>query len=291
VDSLNVFDAEQYRRESVERWEGAAAGWVRRHQEISRFAQPVADWLLGAVHLQPGQRVLDLAAGLGEIGIAAAAQVGPDGSVVIGDQAEAMVRAARERVAELGLENVEVRRLDAEWIDLSVGTVDAIVCRWGLMLMADPDTALQECRRVLAPAGRLALAVWAAPEKNPWALIPAATLIGRGLMEMPGRHAEQHVPGMFALSDPGALGERLAAAGFTEVEIDTVTLTRGQASFEEFWEMTLDMSPSVHDAVMDRPAAEIGEIRAEMAASLRPFTAQDGTLQIPAQTLVASASA
>jgi SAM-dependent methyltransferase len=288
---MGTFDAEQYRQQSVDQWDGAAAGWVRRQGEISAFGRPVTTWLLDALRLQPGQRMLDLAAGLGEIGMLAAGQVGADGHVVIGDQADGMVQAARQRAQDLGLANVEVKQIDAEWIDLEVGSLDAIACRWALMLMADPDAALRECRRVLRPGGRLAAAVWAAPDRNPWAMAPAAVLIKRGLMPTPDLQAGHHVPGMFALADPDALNRRLASAGFTEIEIDTLPLTRRQTSFDELWETTLDMSPNFHDAVMSRPPAEIAEIRDEVAASLQPFTAEDGTLDIPAATLVASASA
>ena len=54
--------------------------------------------------------------------------------------------------------------LDAEQMDLDDDSVDAAVCRWGYMLMADPAAALRETRRVLRDGGALAFAVWAAPE-------------------------------------------------------------------------------------------------------------------------------
>jgi SAM-dependent methyltransferase len=50
------------------------------------------------------------------------------------------------------------------------------------MLLADPGAALGETRRVLRPDGRLAFAVWHAPDRNPWASAPAAALVGRGVV-------------------------------------------------------------------------------------------------------------
>ncbi len=117
--------------------------------------------------LQPGQRVLELAAGLGETGMLAAELVAPLGGVVVSDQAEAMLEGARARALELGLSNVEFQVLNAEWIDLPVASVDAVLCRWGYMLMADPAAALAETRRVLRPGGRVALAVWDALAAQP----------------------------------------------------------------------------------------------------------------------------
>ena len=77
--------------------------------------------------------------------------------------------------------NVEFQVWGAEWIDLPVASVDAVLCRWGYMLMADPLAALRETRRVLRPGGRLALAVWDAASANPWALGPQLVLRERGL--------------------------------------------------------------------------------------------------------------
>ena len=125
--------------------------------------------MVAAIDPQPGQRVLELAAGMGETGMLAAELVAPVGGVVISDQAEAMLEGARRRAQELSLSNLEFQVLNAEWIDLPLASIDAVLCRWGFMLLADPGAALAECRRVLRPGGRLALAVWDRIEANPWA--------------------------------------------------------------------------------------------------------------------------
>jgi hypothetical protein len=62
-------------------------------------------------------------------------------------------------------------------------------------------------------------------------------------------------------------------------------------SFEGLWESTLDLSRSFHDAVMARPQGEIEELRAALEARFAPFTLAGGALEVPARTLVASASA
>ena len=176
--------------------------------------------MLDAVSLQPGEQVLELAAGLGETGLLAAELVAPTGGVIVSDQADAMLDGARERADELGLTNVEFRVLGAEWIDLPLASVDAVLCRWGYMLLADPAAALGETRRVLRPQGRVALAVWDSIEHNPWAALPALELRERGLAAPPA----PGTPGPFALGEPERVRELLEQAGFAEIDVQAIAV-------------------------------------------------------------------
>jgi SAM-dependent methyltransferase len=281
------FDPNAHCEASLHGWEEAAPGWVRRQAMLRQFGAPVSAWLIESIAPQPGERVLELAAGLGETGMLTAELLAPGGVAIISDQAEAMLAGARERAAAIGLDNVEFAVLNAEWIDLPVASVDAVVCRWGYMLMADPSAALAETRRVLRAGGRLALAVWDAIERNPWARLPALELMERGLSSP----AADHAPGPFALGDRELVLELLQRAGFAEVRVEALDLVRRHTGFEEFWNSTLDLSRVFHDAVLARPASEIAEIEASVAARFAPYTGADGTLEIPARTLVAAATA
>jgi SAM-dependent methyltransferase len=274
--------AREHRVASLAHWEEAASGWVARQAVLRELSAPVSDWMIDAVDPQPGQRVLELAAGIGETGFLAAEMVAPVGGLITSDQADAMLDGARKRAGELGLTNVEFQVLNAEWIDLPVASVDAVLCRWGYMLMADPAAALVETRRVLRPEGHVALAIWDAVEHNPWALLPATELLERGLLEPPTPGA----PGPFALGERQKVRDLLEGAGFDEVWVEPLDLLQRAASFDEFWETTLDIARSFHDAVLARPESEVGEIRASLAARFAPYTNEDGTLEIPMRTLV-----
>ncbi len=281
------FDPSAHRDASLSSWEEAASGWTRQQAAIREFSAPVSHWMIDAIAPQPGERVLELAAGLGETGMLAAELVAPMGGVIVSDQAEAMLGGARERAVALGLSNVEFRVLNAEWIDLPVASVDAVLCRWGYMLMADPQAALVETRRVLRPGGRIALAVWDSIEQNPWALLPSRELIERGASTPPA----PGTPGPFALGSSERTTELLQQAGFADVRVQALDLRRRHASFEEFWDSTLDLSRALHDAILDRPEPEIAEIYSALAERFAPYTAEDGSLDIPGRTLVASAGA
>jgi SAM-dependent methyltransferase len=281
------FDANAHRDASLQGWEEAAAGWVRSQELLREFGAPVSHWMLDAVAPQPGQRVLELAAGLGETGLLAAELVAPVGGAIISDQAEAMLAGARQRAAQLGLSNVEFQVVNAEWIDMPVASVDVVLCRWGYMLMADPAAALGETRRVLRSGGRVGLAVWDSIEHNPWAQLPALELRERGLAPAPS----PGTPGPFALGRAEGVYELLQEAGFAEVNVESLQLHRRHTSFDEYWESTLDLSRAMHDAVLSRPAGELEEIQQAVKRRFEPYESSDGSLDIPGRTLVGSASA
>src|SRR2546423_179057 len=165
--------------------------------------------MVAALAPRPGETILELAGGAGVSGFAAAALLQGEGRLIMTDFAENMVEAQRRRGAELGLDNVEYRVMDAEHMDLDDDSVDGVLCRWGYMLMADPAAALRETRRVLRDGGTLAFAVWQTPDRNPWAAIPGMTLVQRGHMPPP----EPGAPGMFALGDRDGLMEVVTGAG------------------------------------------------------------------------------
>ncbi len=280
-------DAEEHRRRSREHWDAAAPGWERRERWMRETSAPVSAWLIDAVRLQPGHRVLELAAGTGDVGLMAAELILPGGRLISSDQSGPMLTVARARAAALGLGNVDFKLLDGEAIDLPLAAVDAVICRWGYMLMADPGAALRETRRVLRPGGRLALAVWDGIEANPWSRIPTAAIVAHGLLDP----AEPGEPGPFALGDVDRLRGLLEEAGFAGIEIDAVDLERPDPDFATWWEGHLGMSTVARGAVSGAPAEVVAAVRAEVEAELRPFTRPDGSLLVPARTLVAAADA
>jgi ubiquinone/menaquinone biosynthesis C-methylase UbiE len=277
-------DPDELRAELHERWERSAGGWARRAGEVRAFGMPVARWLIDAVAPQPGQRLLELAAGTGDVGLLAAELVAPSGSVVISDFSEEMRRAARERAAELGISNVEFAEIALEWIDLPAASVDGLICRWGLMFAVDPEAALREARRVLRPGGRIALAVWDAPEHNRWTALPTEAL---ALEES----APDEGPGMFALADRGRLRTLLEDTGFTDVVVDAVAVERRARDAAELWDSAMDLSQPFARAVAGLGPEERAAAQARLAAAAARYALADGEIAIPGRSLVAAATA
>src|ERR1044072_8381346 len=121
---------------SLQSWRTVAEGWERRREELAEQNAPVRDALVERRDPRPGQTILELAAGIGDVGYAAAARLGDEGRLITTDFAPEMVEGARRRAAELGIGNVEHRVMDAERMDLADDSVDGVLCRFAFMLMA-----------------------------------------------------------------------------------------------------------------------------------------------------------
>jgi ubiquinone/menaquinone biosynthesis C-methylase UbiE len=284
-DSPDPVDATEFKRSSHAVWEAMAPGWDARHAYFEERARPVVERMLARLAPAAGETILELAAGTGVVGFAAAAAVGSGGRVIVSDFSEAMVEVARRRTHDLGLENVECRVLDAERLDLADQSVDGVLCRWGYMLMPDPAAALAETRRVLRPGGRLSCAVFGAPDKNPWAALPARVLRERGHMPPPGAGA----PGILALGDPGRLRGLITGAGFSAPDIEEVGFRWSFRDPDDYWDFLTAAAGAIASVLRGLDGNELQQVRSQLEERVAPLTGAQG-IELPAMSLVASAS-
>lgn len=273
-------DLDTYREQSLETWGLMAEGWEDRREWLMGITGLVNDWLARKVDPQPGQTILDVAAGTGDLGLGIAERVGHDGRVISTDFAPEMVDVARRQGEARGLENVEYRVLDAERMDLDDDSVDGVVCRYGYMLMADPTQALKETRRVLRDGGRLAFAVWMTPDRNPWAAVPGMTLVQRGHMPPP----EPGAPGIFALGEADRIRELVTGAGFDEPELEEITFHFRYADFEDAWDAILRLAGPLARAIRALPEDERQATHDAIMENFAPFRGDDGVYVAPAAT-------
>ena len=258
-------------------WERMAAGWDERHTYFEQTARPVTELMIERLRPQAGQTILELAGGTGIVGFAIAEASGA--KVIVSDFSQAMVDAARGHAERLGIENVSFRVLDAEALDLPDAAVDGVACRWGYMLFGDPAQALRETRRVLRPGGRVALAVFGSPDRNPWVTLPTAVLRERGHMPP----AQGHAPGILSLGDQGRLHALLEEAGFESVHIEHVTFAWSFDDHDAYWDYLTGAAGAI--------AMVLGRLDDdERAAGRAEIDARLDTLELPAECLVATAS-
>jgi SAM-dependent methyltransferase len=266
-----MVDLDEYRRTSLEGWDRFAGNWEEHAEFVWSMTRRVGERMVERLEPQPGETILELAAGIGQTGFLAARRLGEDGRLISTDFAPQMVEAARRRGEALGLGNVEYRVLDAERMDLDDDSVDGVLVRFGYMLMADPAAALRETQRVLRDGGTVVFAVWGPPEQNPWAFIPARIMVERGLLPPP----EPGAPGIFAMGDPDRIRKLVNGAGFGEPEIEHVAVRWGYASADEHWEKTTKLAAAVADALEPVSAEERDQVRAAVAAEIEPLLAGD----------------
>lgn len=111
-------------------------------------------YTIAVANPQPGDRVLDIAGGTGDLALAFAPKVGPTGQVVHTDINEAMLREGRNRLLDAGVVLPTVV-CDAECLPFPDGHFDTVTVAFGLRNMTHKDGALREMQRVLRPGGKL----------------------------------------------------------------------------------------------------------------------------------------
>jgi SAM-dependent methyltransferase len=276
---------EEERRGRLENWAAIAAGWERAREEREKVAAPVTAWLVRELGATSGDTVLELAAGQGDVGFELAPGLGEQGRLISSDFSPAMVEVARRRSAELGLTNVEHRVADAERIELADDSVDAVLCRWGYMLMPDPAAALAESRRVLRSGGRLAFAVWSSPARNPWISVAGRILVRHEHMPPP----EPGEPGMFVLGDEQLLRSMVENAGFENVRLEDVAVHNDYPSVDEYVRRSSEMGGMFSRAWSKAPADEQEQMKAVFREAFAPFRV-DGGYRLPGASICVVAS-
>jgi demethylmenaquinone methyltransferase/2-methoxy-6-polyprenyl-1,4-benzoquinol methylase len=134
-------------------------------------------------NVQPGDKLLDIAGGTGDLARAFARKAGSHGTVVLSDINEAMLRTGRDRLLDQGLA-LPCIACDGEHLPFATGYFDTVSVAFGLRNMTHKEAALAEMCRVLRPGGRLLVLEFskvAAPLQKPydWYSFNVLPLIGK----------------------------------------------------------------------------------------------------------------
>jgi SAM-dependent methyltransferase len=253
---------------SSEQWQELAPRWERGRALLWEATRSVSEWLVDHLDPQPGQTILDIAAGTGETGLLAASRLGAEGRLIVGDRSPKMLEAAERAAAELGVTNAEFRVLELEQLALAEASVDGALCRFGYILKG--EAPLPELRRVVRRDGKLAFSVWAAYERNDWMTIPAGVMVERG-------HLAGQSPAELRLSErrnPETIGQLVRGAGFAAVEIAEQPVAYRFADPDELWFFVSELRGPVALALADLDETERGAVRS--AIEERTPQRQDG---------------
>ncbi|HJT46583.1 MAG TPA: class I SAM-dependent methyltransferase [Nitrososphaeraceae archaeon] len=261
------FNSEQFKTEQRQRWDSVAEGWKEWWQTVEFAAQKVSDRLVELAQIKPGQKVLDIATGIGEPAVTAAKRLFPDyanktgdnsndnrnrGHVLATDISSEMLTIAKQRATELGLQDIiEFKEADAEMLELSYSMFDAVLCRWGLMFMPNLNNTLSMILRALLPGGRLACAVWAEASKVPFISFPMNIV----MHELNVPPIPLGAPGAFALADIGILQNSLSQVGFTNIQYERLNVTFEFPRVEDYINYTKDIG-SMIKIMLSKESAE-----------------------------------
>jgi SAM-dependent methyltransferase len=280
-------DQQEFRARQRRDWDQASEGWRAWSEFIDRYTAPVSERLMAMARVEPGHRVLDVAAGYGEPSLTAANIVGSQGTVVATDLSAGMLAYGRERAAAAGLQNIEFIESDAASLDFPPHGFDAAFSRWGIIFEPDGEGAAARVRGFLKPGARMAISSWGPPERVPFIAGPMATV--RKLLELPPPPPD--TPGPLSRPTPGAIGGLLAGGGFTDIEVDELEVTFEYDSVEEFTRSVQELVPPVANLVKSHPPEVQQRVWQAVTDATRPHASEDGSVRLTNLVLVAAGQA
>ena len=262
-------------------WDIASEAFLRCSTLYEPYEEPVNNRLIELAEIDSGHTVVDVATGIGDPALSVARRVGPRGRVIATDQSAAMLAIAERRAHDRGLTNIEFRQLDANVYDVPDRTIDAVVCRWGLMFLSDLTDALGRMRRSLKAGGCLAAATWAAADKVPIISVRRSVMHAFDIPQGP--------LDPFRLSSTATLGSSATSAGFEEVDVARTVVPYEYASADAFVDAQRTAHESRMTALLARPAERQAEFWRALGAAAQPYAGADGVVRMPSEILLLGA--
>jgi SAM-dependent methyltransferase len=202
-------------------WNGSGGNaWIARQEAQDRGIVIITETLLAHAALQPGERVIDIGCGTGNVTVEAICLVSPTGQLLGIDISEPMLERARARLSSTG--NVTLVHADATVYPFPEAAFDAALSRMRVMFFAEPAKSFANIRRALRPDGRPAFACWRGLDENPWVAVPLAAARAHAPEEPIGTDG----PGPFSFGSEAHVRGILDAAGFVEPAFEKLDLDR-----------------------------------------------------------------
>lgn len=277
---------ELFRQQLKADWtrDDTVSAWRKWHKQIAEFTRGTTDALLAEADLQAGMRVLDLASGVGDPALRAAAAVGPTGRVVATDVGMGMMSLAAELAAQQNLRNIEFKEASAESLPFPDASFDAVTCRFGAMFFPDLQKALRECQRVLKPGGKITFIAWGVREQP----FTTAT-VGVLLKFVHAPQVDPDAPSMFMFGVRRRFESALKEAGYSAVKEEHLSVpATWPGSVEEYWTQFTEVAAPFKPLLAQLSPARRDDVRFDVIAGLQKYV-KDGHISFPLEVVLASA--
>jgi enediyne biosynthesis protein CalE5 len=282
-----AIDPAEFRQGQRDQWDTAATGWRKWSELIDTAASGISERLVELAEVKPGGRVIDIAAGYGEPALSAAKVAGPDGRVVATDISAEMLAYGRERAEAAGLENIEFVESDAVSLDFPAESFDAALSRFGIIFEPDGEGAAARVRGFLKPGAKMAIAGWGPPDRTPFLGIPMRTAMQA--LDVPP--PPPGTPGPMSRPTPEALGGLLEGGGFSDVQVEEAEVTLTFESAEMFTTFVREIAPPITAMIEPHPEDVQKQTWDAITEAVREVAAEDGTVTMTSQVLMATGSA
>ena len=222
--------------------------------------EPYADLMAERVAAARPARILETAAGTGILTRALARALPSQCEIIATDLNQPMLDFA---AAQEGVERVKWRQADALALPFPERSFDIVVCQFGAMFFPDRIAGYREAARVLRPGGRLMLAVWDRIEENEFARVATDAVAALFPADPPLFLARTP----HGYSDAANIHADLAAAGFSQVAIETVA-HRSRAPSARDPAIGYCQGTPLRNEIEARDAARLGEATEAAAAAI-----------------------
>ena len=253
-------------------WNRVAGGWEKWDRFFDEQMAFLNHRLVADARLRAGMRVLDLGSGTGYPALLGAQTVGSNGSVIGIDLADQMLAAARRKATALGLSHITFRTGDVTALPFEANSFDAVTSRFCLMFLPEIQKAAAEILRVLRPGAWLAAAVWSAPDKNSYLMIPITVI--KQFLDLP--QPDPTAPGIFRLAKPGDLAGMLQQAGLTNLSEEEFVADVNFRSGEEYYASVMDIAAPIQNLFTKLSDEQKADARGRIITSANQYRRTDG---------------
>lgn len=278
----NYPEYEKLLQQQRQTWNQFSGGWKKWDDLLMSSVMPVADGLVETLDLKGNEIVLDVASGTGEPGLSLCDKL-PQGHVYGTDLSEKMVAVAIENSQRRALGNYTGLAANALELPFKNNHFDHVICRFGIMFFPDMMAGLKEMKRVLKPGGVLSVAVWAAPNLNPFISIMGSVV--RQKLNLPS--APKDSPGIFRCAEPGLSGNLLRAAGVKDVSEKSICGVAGFDSAEQYWDVMSDIAGPIMQALRKATSHVVLDVRNDVIEKAGEFT-NNGQMEAGWEAIIAS---